>query len=176
MVVCVSATACLHGEAPSRIVMPSEAYRSTLLPGLEVQPSERSDAWGADGIVVVGFDLDARGRVESALPLYASPKGRFEAAALTEVRSWRFNPVPERRTGRKVRLLFRRIETNGRTDLELRAATPAVGDCSAAGFIRGGGGRRWAYASCGEVVAGRIQATAGTGWRSVHRSQSSLQR
>ncbi len=50
-------------------------------------------AEGIEGAVVVRYGVSVDGRVVNARVESATPEGFFEEAALTAVRSWRYNPA-----------------------------------------------------------------------------------
>lgn len=57
-----------------------------------VYPAE-AKALGTEGVVVVRYGVSLDGRVIDARVDSARPPGVFEQAALTAVRSWRYNPA-----------------------------------------------------------------------------------
>ncbi len=57
-----------------------------------VYPAE-AKARGTEGVVVVRYGVALDGRVVDARVDSARPPGIFEQAALTAVRSWRYNPA-----------------------------------------------------------------------------------
>ena len=54
-------------------------------------PAAKAD--GVEGVVVVRYGVSLDGRVVNARVDSAQPEGVFEDAALTAVRSWRYNPA-----------------------------------------------------------------------------------
>ncbi len=50
-------------------------------------------AQGIEGLVVVRYDVSVDGRVINARVVRADPADVFDDAALSSVRSWRFNPA-----------------------------------------------------------------------------------
>lgn len=56
-----------------------------------VYPPDAREA-GIEGYVVVGYDVDAEGRVVNARVVEATPPGVFDESALAAVSRWRFEP------------------------------------------------------------------------------------
>jgi protein TonB len=48
---------------------------------------------GIEGKVTVRYDVSVEGFVTNAIVIQSTPPGLFDAAALTAVTSWRFNPA-----------------------------------------------------------------------------------
>ncbi len=70
----------------------------------------RADA--VEGFVVVRYNVTRQGRVSNAEVVHAEPEGVFDAAALTAIRSWVFNPslvdgAPQPEVGRESTVTFK---------------------------------------------------------------------
>ena len=63
-------------------------------------------AEGVEGYAIVQYDVDVQGRVINARVVEGEPAGVFDEAALTTVKSWKFNPAV--REGQPVVSLARR--------------------------------------------------------------------
>ncbi len=166
----VAGAGCQTVELPARLALPSDAYRSQRLANVAVRPTTASHAApgpGTQGIVVMGFDLTADGRVSNPEVLFAHPAGRFDRLAQREVWQWRLHPVPAQREDRKVRLSFRSTIVDGGERIEVTAAMPAAFDCDEESYVERGGGGRWVLMSCGEILAGRTDRQGVVGWRTI---------
>lgn len=53
----------------------------------------RALARGIEGFVELSFTVNAQGRVEDPMVLYAEPEGYFERAALNSIRQWQYSPA-----------------------------------------------------------------------------------
>jgi len=96
-VICASLSACASGSRPLQLLSGAGP----------IYPSEARAA-GVEGRVVVAYDVTVDGRVINARVVQAEPPGIFDAAALTAVRSWRFNAPRE--AGRPVAAFNRESE------------------------------------------------------------------
>ena len=64
-----------------------------LVSGSAAAYPEEARSQGLEGFVVVRYDVAADGRVVNARVVRAEPPDLFDDAALSSVRSWRFNPA-----------------------------------------------------------------------------------
>ena len=67
---------------------------------------------GIEGEVEVIYDVSVNGEVQNVRIFSSTPPGVFDEAALTTVRSWRFNPpyvdgVPQRAVGKRSKVEFK---------------------------------------------------------------------
>jgi TonB family protein len=67
---------------------------------------------GIEGEVEIAYDVSVEGEVQNARVVKSTPPGVFDEAALTTVRSWRFNPpyvdgVPQRAVDRHSKVEFK---------------------------------------------------------------------
>lgn len=84
--------------------------------GAVYPPDARAE--GVEGYVVVGYDVDAEGRVVNARVVDSTPPGVFDESALAAVSRWRFQPPGAEAapvTGLTSRLDFT-IDDGGRYD------------------------------------------------------------
>ena len=69
----------------------SESRPVQLVSGSAAAYPEEARSQGVEGFVVVRYDVAADGRVVNARVVRAEPPDLFDDAALSSVRSWRFN-------------------------------------------------------------------------------------
>ena len=83
---------------------------------------------GVEGIILVRYDVDRRGRPQNLEVVAAAPAGMFDEAVLEAISDWRYNPA--RRGGEAVERL------NWSTEFVFSLCTPGEGECNRREHIR----------------------------------------